>query len=87
MKFVGTYKRYLGYANPETYFTTYASDQGDMQVYRLTKATNGITTVAANSERNADNRVYNLSGQFVGTSLSGLAKGVYIQNGRKVVVK
>ena len=46
-----------------------------MQVYRLTKATNGITTVAANREKNADNRVYNLSGQQV----SGMSKaGVYI---------
>lgn len=87
VKFVGAYKRYLGYANPETYFTTYASDQGDMQVYRLTKATNGITTLAANSERNADNRIFTLGGQYLGTSLNGLPKGVYIQNGRKVVVK
>lgn len=87
VKFVGAYKRYLGYANPETYFTTYASDQGDMQVYRLTKATNGIITVATNSERNADNRIFTLGGQYLGTSLNGLPKGVYIQNGRKVVVK
>ena len=31
--------------------------------------------------------VYNLSGQCVGSSLNGLKKGVYIQNGRKVIVK
>lgn len=32
-------------------------------------------------------KVYNLNGQYVGTSLEGLQKGIYIQNGRKVVVK
>lgn len=36
---------------------------------------------------NVDNRVYNLNGQYVGTSLVGLQKGLYIQNGKKVVVK
>lgn len=33
-----------------------------------------------------DNRVYNLQGQYVGTSLSGLQRGVYVQNGKKIVV-
>lgn len=88
VSFVGTYKRFLGYADPETYFTTDATNQANVQIYRLTKGVvNGISTVTASGDRRADNRVYNLSGQFVGTSLSGLAKGVYIQNGRKVVVK
>ncbi len=32
-------------------------------------------------------RVYNLNGQCVGTSLEQLQRGVYIQNGKKVVVK
>lgn len=31
-------------------------------------------------------KVYNLGGQYVGTSLDGLPKGLYIVNGRKVVV-
>ncbi|MFC2713144.1 MAG: subtilase, partial [Segatella salivae] len=30
---------------------------------------------------------YNLNGQYVGTTLNGLSKGVYIVNGKKVVVK
>ncbi|WP_025002041.1 M6 family metalloprotease domain-containing protein [Prevotella dentasini] len=34
-----------------------------------------------------DEKVYNLNGQYVGTSLDGLQKGIYIQNGKKVVVK
>ncbi len=31
--------------------------------------------------------VYNMAGQLVGSSLDGLAKGLYIQNGKKVMVK
>lgn len=33
------------------------------------------------------NRVYSLNGQYVGNSLEGLAKGIYIVNGKKVMVK
>lgn len=32
-------------------------------------------------------KVYNLNGQLVGTSTEGLAKGVYIVNGKKVIIK
>lgn len=32
-------------------------------------------------------RVYNLNGQYVGNTLDGLAKGLYIMNGKKYVVK
>lgn len=34
-----------------------------------------------------DTRVYNLQGQCVGTTLRGLASGIYVCGGRKVVVK
>ena len=32
-------------------------------------------------------RVYNMSGQYVGNSLEGLSKGLYIVNGKKYIVK
>lgn len=35
----------------------------------------------------ANGRVYNLNGQYIGNSLNGLQPGLYIQNGKKVVVK
>ena len=35
----------------------------------------------------ANGRVYNLNGQYVGNSLNGLQPGLYIQNGKKIVVK
>ena len=34
-----------------------------------------------------DPRIYNVSGQLVGTSTSGLQKGVYVSNGNKVIIK
>lgn len=35
----------------------------------------------------ANGRVYNLNGQYVGNSLNGLQPGLYIQNGKKIVIK
>lgn len=37
--------------------------------------------------QNTDTRVFNLQGQLVGNSLNGLQPGLYIQGGKKVVVK
>ena len=46
----------------------------------------GISDINA-AQRTADSRVYNLQGAMVGTSLDGLPAGVYVKQGRKVVVK
>lgn len=46
-----------------------------------------ISSVKSSDSELNDNRVFNLNGQFVGTSLDGLQKGIYIQNGKKVVVR
>ena len=46
----------------------------------------GIEDLVINSAK-ANGRVYNLNGQYVGNSLNGLQPGLYIQNGKKVVVK
>lgn len=35
----------------------------------------------------SDGKVYNLNGQYVGSSMQNLTKGVYVQNGKKYVVK
>ena len=48
-----------------------------------TTAIDELTTVV---EQPTDNRIYNLQGQFVGTSFEGL-HGVYVKNGKKVLVK
>ena len=48
-----------------------------------------IHTEAVRQNTTANNRIYSLSGQMVkeGTSLEGLSRGIYIVNGKKIVVK
>lgn len=46
-----------------------------------------IVAPTADRQVHAAAKVYNLQGQCVGTSLSGLQPGLYIQGGRKYVVK
>lgn len=37
---------------------------------------------------NADNgKIYNLNGQYVGNNADSLNKGLYIKNGKKVIIK
>lgn len=44
----------------------------------IDKVTEGTNTVK---------RVYNLNGQYVGNTTAGLAKGIYIVNGKKMVIR
>ena len=46
-------------------------------------AATGINGVAADAEKNV--KVYNVNGQYVGTSLEALPKGLYIVGGKKVL--
>ena len=46
-----------------------------------------ISTVTRNVPTIDDQRVYNLRGQLVGNSWQALGKGIYIVNGKKVVIK
>lgn len=48
--------------------------------------TTGIEDLVVDGVK-ANGRVCNLNGQYVGNSLNGLQPGIYIQNGKKVVVK
>ena len=65
------------------YFTTTKAN-GSLKV-----VVNGQTTTISSlmSGKTMTGKVYNLNGQYVGTSLEGLAKGVYVMNGQKFVVK
>lgn len=48
--------------------------------------TSGITEIeTADKQRN--NRIYTISGQFVGTSKENLPAGIYIVNGKKFIKK
>ncbi len=47
-----------------------------------------INTISAETgldNNRSDGRIYNLSGQYVGNSLNGLPRGIYISNGKKIV--
>lgn len=45
--------------------------------------TTGINNIEAETAVNG--KVYNLNGQYVGNSLNGLKKGIYVVNGKKVI--
>lgn len=64
------------------------SDQADMSLVTLSFSytTTGISQVEG-IKKALQGKVYNLQGQFVGSSLQGLSKGVYIINGKKVIIK
>ena len=42
---------------------------------------------ASNKKGTDSQKVYNLNGQIVGTSLNGLSQGIYVINGKKHIVK
>ena len=63
----------------------------DMSLVTIDLTYNDDTTTGVyefGGKKTQDNlRVYNLNGQYVGNSFEGLAKGVYLVNGKKVVKK
>lgn len=64
------------------------SDQADMSLVALsfTYQTTGISQIE-DIKKALQGKVYNLQGQYVGSSLQGLSKGVYMINGKKVIIK
>jgi hypothetical protein len=65
------------------------SDNRDMSLVTLSfsySTTTGISQVGGIKQA-LQGKVYNLQGQCVGSSLQGLSKGVYIINGKKVIIK
>ena len=77
---------YLGYSADDIWFTCYTDEISTLQLYRKT-GTTGITSVKAGTTTTVDTPIYNIAGQYVGSSRSALPKGVYITDGKKFVVK
>ena len=48
---------------------------------------NAYSAIIDGQVTTGDNRVFNLQGQYVGSQLQSLPKGIYIVNGKKVTVK
>ena len=73
----------LSYSDNTSYTTK------DMSLVSLAftyDSTTGIDQVET-TKKALQGKVFNLNGQYVGTSTEGLAKGVYIVNGKKVIIK
>lgn len=64
------------------------SEQADMSLVTLsfTYQTTGISQIEGIKQA-LQGKVYNLQGQYVGKSPKGLSKGVYMINGKKVIIK
>lgn len=70
-------------------YTDNSSDTMDMSFVSLSFVygeSTGIGQVEQLKEA-LQGKVYNLNGQLVGNSVEGLPKGVYIVNGKKVIIK
>ena len=75
--------------NVVLHYADNSSDQADMSLVTLSfsySTTTGISQVEG-IKKALQGKVYNLQGQCVGSSLQGLSKGVYIINGKKVIIK
>lgn len=69
-------------------FTDGSAQTADMTTVNIAFDTStGIKTVKTDTKRTADNRIFTLSGQYVGKDKDRLQKGVYIINGKKVIKK
>lgn len=65
---------------------TSATEDMSLVTLSFSYTTTGISQVEG-IKKALQGKVYNLQGQFVGSSLQGLSKGVYIINGKKVIIK
>lgn len=87
----GQFKRPLATSNTMNGFRAYLIVPADTDANKLSSRFGGVETAIAetfvDAVKTADNRVFNLQGQMVGTSLNGLPAGLYIQNGKKVLVR
>ena len=75
--------------NVVLYYADNPSDTEDMSLVTLSfsySTTTGISQVEGIKQA-LQGKVFNLQGQCVGSSLQGLSKGIYIVNGKKVIIK
>lgn len=67
--------------------TTQTADMDNEVKIAFELSTTYLESINAQPSTFNSQRVYNLRGQYMGESLDGLRAGVYIQNGKKVIVK
>lgn len=94
-KYVGIIKYNGGGSDPvAASISSGSSNNGAKAVFELdddyeyVEEPTGVRVVVhADPKQSETVRVYNINGQYVGSSLEGLSKGIYIMNGKKYVVK
>ena len=66
-----------------------SSETKDMSLVSLSFSYDSTTGINKTEEvkKSLQGKVFNLNGQLVGNSLEGLSKGIYIVNGKKVIIK
>ena len=70
------------------YAKTFAFDFATSAVNNETTGIQDINFNTPSTKKGTDSqKVYNLNGQVVGTSLNGLSQGIYVINGKKYIVK
>lgn len=69
------------------YFTVPAGTNAQMLKANIDGNTTAIDAIDNDNNTAVDTPVYNLQGQRVSTSLHGLPRGIYVQNGKKFVVR
>lgn len=80
-----------------TYYVM-TSDKASVELYNIgfcsaadpkyvTSMTTGIEDITTSVVAPANNNIYSIDGRFVGTEKASLKSGLYIMNGKKVVVK
>lgn len=67
--------------------TTRTEDMSLVKMFFTYDSSTGISPVERTLPQSMKGNVYNLNGQFVGTTTNGLGKGIYIVNGKKWIVK
>ena len=78
---------YFGYDADNVWFSCFSDETSNVQIYRLVDESTGITSVKASETADEATPIYNIAGQYVGTSLNNQPKGIYISGGKKYVVK
>lgn len=70
-------------------FADNTQQTADMSLVSISFSYSPATAISnpEQSEENTVKKVYNLNGQYVGNSTTGLPKGLYIVNGKKLVIK
>ena len=80
-----------GASNNDDYAAGSSSSTTNKSFVEINFGANDVTGIAEvvtnDTKAENDGNIYSIGGQYVGKDLKGLAKGIYVKNGKKIVVK